>query len=144
MFYAFSALLFVLSLVTGIPAIPQLLRMRRIKQDSAITTGMVTLDAGPIGWLMTSFLGSVSHPQIFYRTPNEKEFTIEVIDASAFKFRRYKSGDSVEVVYDKNTPWLAYVKKEWDNVLRDLWLAGGELLAAIILWNIGLALKLPI
>jgi hypothetical protein len=144
MFYAFSALLFVLSLVTGIPAIPQLLRMRRIKQDSAITTGMVTLDAGPIGWLMTSFLGSVSHPQIFYRTPNEKEFTIEVIDASAFKFRRYKSGDSVEVVYDKNAPWLAYVKKEWDNVLRDLWLAGGELLAAIILWNIGLALKLPI
>jgi hypothetical protein len=142
--YAFSALLFVLSLVTGIPAIPQLFRMRKIKQDSASTTGLVTLEAGSIGWLMSSFLGRVSYPQIFYRTANEKEYTIEVIDASAFKIRRYKSGDSVEVVYDKNAPWQAYVKKEWDNALRDLWMAGGELLVSIILWNIGLALNLPV
>ncbi len=144
MLYGFSALFFILSLSTGIPAIPQLLRMRKIKHDSASTTGMVTLDAGSAGGSMSSILGKINYPQIFYRTPNGKEHTIEVIDGSAFKIYRYKSGDTVEVIYDKSSPWLAYVKKEWDNALRDLWLAGGELLVAIILWNIGLSLKLPI
>ncbi len=144
MFYGFSVLLFILSLATGIPAIPQLLRMRRIKQNSATTSGLVHLHTASTGGLMTSFLGKVNYPQFLYRTPDEKEHTIEVVDSSAFKFYRYKSGDSVEIVYDKNAPWLAYVKKEWDNALRDLWLAGGELLVSIILWIIGRALKLPI
>jgi hypothetical protein len=143
MIYAFSALLFVLSLATGIPAIPQLLRMREIKQNSASTTGLVILDAGSSGGLLSSVLGKVNHPQFLYRTPDKKEYTIEVVDSSAFKFYRYKSGESVEIAYDKNAPWKAYVKKEWDNALRDLWMSGGELLVSIILWNIGRALNLP-
>lgn len=142
--YAFSVLLFILSLVTGIPAIPQLLRMRKIKQNSESTTGLVSLTPSSAGVRMVSFLGNVNYPKIFYRTPDEKEHTIEVIDSNNFKMYRYKSGEVVEVVYDKNTPWLAYVKKEWNNALRDLWMSGGELLISIILWNIGLALKIPI
>jgi hypothetical protein len=142
--YAFSVLLFVLSLATGIPAIPQLLRMQKIKQNSGSTTGLVSLTPSSAGVRMVSFLGNVNHPQIFYRTPDDKEHTIEVIDSSNFKMYRYKSGAAVEVIYDKNAPWLAYVKKEWDNAIRDLWMAGAELLVAIALWNIGLALKVPI
>ena len=145
MFYAFSALLFVLSLATGIPAILQFFRMRKVKPNSAATTGLVKLDVDSSRGMMSSILGKVNHPQIFYQTPDKKEWTIEVIDSSPFNLLyRYKSGELVEVVYDKSAPWLAYVKKEWDSALRDLWLAGGELLIAIILWNIGLALKLPI
>ena len=142
--YAFATLLFLLSLATGIPAIPQLLRMRNIKQNGMSTTGLVHLDGGPTGGLMTSFLGKVNYPQIFFRTPDDKEYVFEIVDSSNFKMYRYKSGESIDVVYDKNAPSFAYAKREWDNAVRDLWLCGVELLAAIILWNIGLALKIPI
>jgi len=97
-----------------------------------------------LGWLMSSEVGGVSRPLIIYKTPDEKERTVEVIDGNAFKSRRYEAGDTVEVVYEKNTPWQAYVKKEWVVAWRDLWMAGAELLVSITLWNIGLALKLPI
>jgi hypothetical protein len=148
--YAFSVLLFVLSLATGIPAIPQLLRMQKIKQNSATATGAVLLgdhshlNNGTMTGVMSSMLGKVSYVQISYQTPDKKERAIEIIDTVNFGIRRYKSGDSAIVIYDKAIPSLAYVKKEWDSALRDLWLAGGELLIAIILWNIGLALKVPI
>lgn len=148
--YAISALLFVLSLVTGIPAILQFLRMRKIKQDSATATGAVLLgdrphlNDGTMTGVMSSMLGKVSYVQISYQTPDKKERAIEIIESVNFGIRRYKSGDSAIVIYDKAIPSLAYVKKEWDKTLRDLWVAGGELLAAIILWNIGLALNLPI
>lgn len=142
--YAFATLLFLLSLATGIPAIPQFLRMQRIRQNSTSTTGLVHLDGSSIGGLMTSFLGKVNYPQIFFRTPNDKEYIFEIVDSSNLKMYRYKSGESVEVIYDKNAPWLAYAKREWDNAKRDLWMSGAELLVSIILWNIGLALKIPI
>jgi hypothetical protein len=150
MIYAISALLFVLGLVTGLPAIPQLLRMRKIKQNSATATGAVLLgdhshlNNGTMTGVMSSMLGKVSYVQISYETPDKKERAIEVIETVNFGIRRYKSGDSATVIYDKTIPSLAYVKKEWDKTLSDLWVAGGELLVAIILWNIGLALKLPI
>jgi hypothetical protein len=149
MIYAISALLFVLGLVTGIPAIPQFLRMRKIKQNSATATGAVLLgdrphlNNGTMTGVMSSMLGKVSYVQISYETPDKKERAIEVIETVNFGIRRYKSGDSATVIYDKTIPSLAYVKKEWDKTLSDLWVAGGELLVAIILWNIGLALKLP-
>ena len=144
MFYGFSVLLFMLALATGLPAIPQLLRMKKNQQNSATTTGLVRLDASPMGGAMSSILGRSRHPQIFYQTPNGKEYSIEVLDNSTFKLYRYKSGDAVLVVYDNNAPWQAYLQKEWNHALRDLWLAGAELLIAIVLWNIGLALKLPV
>jgi hypothetical protein len=144
MFYAFSALLFVLSLVTGIPAILQFFRMRKIKQNSATATGMVKSDSSSLGWLMSSELGRVSRPTITYQTPEKKELSIEVVDSNAFKIRRYELGETVVVVYNKADPWQAYVEKEYHAVLRDLRMAGGELLVAVLLWNIGLALKLPI
>ena len=142
--YAFSALLFALSLVTGIPAILQFLKMRKIKQNSATATGTVKSDSSSLGWLMSSELGRVSRPLINYETPEKKELSIEIVASSAFKNRRYEPGETVEVVYNKDDPWQAYVKKEWHGTLRDLWLAGGELLAAVVFWSIGLALKLPV
>jgi hypothetical protein len=148
--YAFSVLFFVLSLVTGISAIPQLLRMRKIKPNSSTTIGVVHLDIRPElndsteAGLASTMIGKISYPQISYETPDKKERTFEVIQSSSFQNHRYKSGDSVEVVYNKNAPWLAYLQKEWDHALRDTWMAGGELLVAVVLWCIGLTLKLPI
>ena len=150
MFYGFSVLLFVLSLVTGFPAIRQLLQMRKIKPNGATTTGVVHLDIRPElndsteAGLMSSIMGKISYPQISYKTPDDKERTLEVIQSSSFQNYRYRSGDVVEVVHDINSPWLAYLQKEWDYALRDLWLAVGEILVAIVLWCTGLALKLPI
>ena len=89
-------------------------------------------------------MGKISYPKISYKTSDEKERTIEVIQSSSFQNHRYKSGDAVVVVYDKNAPWLAYLQKEWDYVVRDLWMTGAELLLAVVLWSIGLALKIPI
>lgn len=94
--------------------------------------------------VMSSMLGKISYVQISYQTPDKKERTIEVMEIVNFQIRRYKSGDSVVVVYDKNIPSLAYVKKEWDSAMRDLGMAGGELLVSFLLWNTGLALNLPI
>jgi hypothetical protein len=142
--YAFSVLFFILSLVTGIPAIPKLLRMRKIKQNSARTTGLVRVAPNTEGVRMAAFLGNTNYPQIFYRTADEKEHTIEVVDDSNFRMYRYESGESVEVVYDRKFPWQAYVGKEWNKGVRDVWMAGGELLLSILLWNIGLALGVPI
>jgi hypothetical protein len=144
MFYAFSTLLFVLSLVTGIPAILQFLRMRKIKQNSATATGMVKSDSSSLGWLMSSELGGVSRPRIIYQTAEKKDLSIEVVDSNAFKIRRYELGETVKVIYNKSDPWQAYVEKEYYMILRDLKMAGGELLVAVLLWSIGLALKLPI
>ena len=149
MIYGIALLLFILGLSTGIPAIPQLLRMREIKKNSSTTTGIVQLNTGAhpntgtTTGMMSSILGKVNYPQFFYRTPDEKELTIEVVDSSTFQSRRYKSGETVVIVYEKNAPWLAYVQKEWDNAFRDLWKAGGELLIAAILLVLGLIFKLP-
>ncbi len=143
MIYGFSFLLFILGLATGIPAIAPLLRMRGIKKDSATTNGLVQVNDNTSGGLLTSFLGKTRYPQILYEAPGGKELSIEVWDNSIYRLYRYKSGESVEVIYDKTAPWLAYPRKEWDNTLRDLWTAGAELLVAVALWNIGIALHLP-
>lgn len=143
MAYGIAALLFILGLATGIPAIAPFLRMRKIKEDSAIATGIVHVNDNPTGGLMTSFLGKTRHPQIVYEDPKGKELSIEVWDNSIYRLYRYKSGEAVQVIYDKTAPWLAYPHKEWDGALRDLWMGGGEVIAAIVIWNIAAALHLP-
>ena len=143
MAYGIAALLFILGLATGIPAIAPFLRMREIKGDSAIATGIVHVNDNPTGGLMTSFLGKTRHPQIVYEDPHGKELSIEVWDNSIYRLYRYKSGEAVQVIYDKSAPWLAYPHKEWDGALRDLWMGGGEVLTAIVIWNVAVALHLP-
>jgi hypothetical protein len=144
MIYSIALLLFILGLVTVIPAIPQFLRMRKIRQNSVSTSGLVSLTQNSAGIRMAAFLGNVNYPQIFYRTLDGKEYNIEVVDSSNFNKYRYQSGESVGVVYNKSFPGEAYVTKEWDNALRDLWMGGGEVLVAIILWRIGIAFNLPL
>ena len=144
MIYGIALLLFILGLVTIIPAIPQFSRMRKIKQNSMNTTGLVSLPPVTTGIRMAAFLGNTRYPQIHYRTLDGKECKIEVVDSSSFNWYRYQSGESVDVVYNKNFPWEAYVTKEWKNALRDLWMGSGELSVAIILYYIGIAFNLPL
>jgi hypothetical protein len=35
------------------------------------------------------------------------------------------------------------VVKEWEAARRELWMAGGELLLAVVLWVTGVVFKLP-
>jgi len=144
MIYGIALLLFILGLVTVIPAIPQFSRMKKIKQNSVNTTGLVSWTPNSTGIRMASFLGSTHYTQISYRTLDGKECKIEVVDSSNFNWYRYQSGESVGVVYNKNFPWEAYVIKEWKNALRDLWMGSGELLVAITLYYIGVAFNLPL
>lgn len=141
MLFGFSFLFFLLSIATWITAIPRFLRMRKINQNSAATTGLAILVDSPVGILVSPLTGKVNRFQILYRTTDDKEHMIEVIDANVFKIYRYTSGDPVEIVYDKNAPWQAYVQQDWSNTIRDLWLAAGELLASVILLATGL--KIP-
>lgn len=144
MIYGIALLLFILGLVTIIPAIPQFSRMRKIKQNSVNTTGLVSLTPDSTGIRMAAFLGNTHYPQIYYRTLDGKECKIEVVDSSNFNWYRYQSGEVVGVVYNKNFPWEAYVTKEWKNALRDLWMGSGELLVATILYYIGITFNLPL
>ena len=144
MIYAIALLLFILGLVSVIPAIPQFLRMQKIKQNSLTTTGLVSLTPNSAGVRMAAFLGNTNHPQISYRTLDEKEYSIEIVDSSNFNKYRYESGESVKVVYNKKSPSEAYLTKEWNAILRDLWVGGGELLVSLVLLYIGIAFNLPL
>lgn len=144
MIYGIALLLFILGLVSVIPAIPQFLRMRKIKQNSLSTTGFVLLTPNSAGVRMAAFLGNINYPKINYRTPDEKEYSIEVVDSSNFNKYRYESGELVQVVYNKKFPWEAYVTKEWNNALRDLWMGSGELVVSLALLYIGIVFHLPL
>ena len=51
--------------------------------------------------------------------------------------RRYEAGATVEVVYEKDMPWKAYLTLERNFTRRDLWIGAGEVVLAIVLWIVG-------
>ncbi|MDO8754803.1 MAG: DUF3592 domain-containing protein [Anaerolineales bacterium] len=144
MFYAFSVLFLVLGLVTGAPAVFRSIQMKKIRQNSSTTVGMIKSSQSSLGWLMTSELGKVSRPLILFHTPDDKEHIIEIIDNRGFLSRRYETGESVDVVYDKSAPEKAYLKREWDIARRDLWKAAVEIVSAAVLWAVGVSLGIPL
>ena len=141
--YAFAALFFILGLVTGIPAFFQWRRMETIKRSSATTSGVVrTVGRSNIGWNFLGEVGRSVRPLVAFRV-GDKEYEVEMTDNSGFMNRRYEAGNTVEVVYQKDEPWKAFLTSEWTFTRRDLWIAAGEIILAIVLWETGAYLGLP-
>ena len=150
MIYGISLLLLVLGLVVAIPALKKLLYMQSIKKNSQITLGRVdsrnsAMNTG--GWLMGMVSASemVNHerPLVTYQPPQEKEMSIEVVPSNFLSGRKYQVGESVDVAYDMDEPWRAYLIREWATAIRDFWIATGILVVAVILWIVGRVYNLP-
>ena len=143
MFYGFSVLFFVLSLVTGLPALFRLSKMEKIRKNSASTFGAVRAADSDLGWLMTGAMGRVTHPLIEFQVNGQKHI-IQVNDNRGFLAPRYDAGDSLEVIYDKDTPWKAYIQQEWRIARADSLKSVLEIILAIILWETGVSLGMPL
>lgn len=143
MFYGFSVLFFVLSLVTGLPALFRLSKMEKIRKNSASTFGAVRAADSDLGWLMTGAMGRVTHPLIEFQVNGQKHI-IQVNDNRGFLAPRYDAGDSLEVIYDKDTPWKAYIQQEWRIARADSLKSVVEFILAIVLWETGLSLGMPL
>ncbi|HNA90519.1 MAG TPA: hypothetical protein PK989_14490, partial [Anaerolineales bacterium] len=143
MFYGFSVLFFVLSLVTGLPALLRLSKMEKIRKNSASTFGAVRAADSDLGWLMTGAMGRVTHPLIEFQVNGQKHI-IQVNDNRGFLAPRYDAGDSLEVIYDKDTPWKAYIQQEWRIARADSLKSVVEIILAIVLWETGVSLGMPL
>ena len=144
MIYAFSLLFFILGLATGIPSFFLWRRMRTIKQASATTSGVVrTVGRSNIGWNFLGEVGRSARPLVAFRV-QDKEYEVEMTDNSGFMNRRYEAGNTVEVVYSQESPWKAYLTSEWNFTRRDLWIGVGEIVLALVFWEIGVYLGLPL
>jgi hypothetical protein len=144
MIYGFSLLFVLLALVTGVPALRQMLAMRKINRNCATTSGEVVSDKSMLGWLWTSSFGRVSRSQVRYYPPQGEEMILVVHASSMFTFHRYEPHANVEVVYDRDRPGRAYAKPEWEVAKGELRIATASLLVAIVLWIAGLILHLPL
>lgn len=143
MFYGFAVLFFVLSLTTGFPALLRLSKMEKIRKNSSSTFGAVRAADSDLGWLMTGAVGRVTHPLIEFQVNGQKHI-IQVNDNRGFLAPRYDAGDSLEVIYDKDTPWKAYIQQEW-RIARADWLKSVvEFILAIVLWETGVSLGMPL
>lgn len=143
MIYAFSALIFLLALSTGIPAFLLWRHIESIRRFSEITSGVVrTVGRSNLGWNFLGELGRSARPLVAFRA-RDKEYEVEMTDNSGFMNRRYDAGNTVEVVYHKDMPWKAYLTSEWNYTRRDLWLAAGEITLAAVLWGVGIYFRLP-
>ena len=143
MFYGFAVLFFVLSLVTGLPALLRFSKMEEIRKNGASTFGAVRTAESDLGWLMTGALGRMTHQLIEFQV-NEKKHTIQVNDNRGFLAPRYDAGNTLEVIYDKDTPWKAYIQQEWRIARADLFKSVVEIILAVVLWKTGVSLGMPL
>lgn len=143
MFYSFAVLCFVLGLVTALPALLRLSKMEKIRKNGISTFGAVSSAESDLGWRLTGALGRVTHPLIEFQV-NEQKHVIQVNDNRGFLAPRYDRGDTLEVVYDKDTPWKAYIKQEWFIARADLLKSIIEIILAIVLWETGVSLGMPL
>jgi len=88
-------------------------------------------------------VGRSARPLVAFQV-NDKEYEVEMTDTSGFLNRRYNSGETVEVVYQKGEPWNAYLQHERTLARRDQWKALGEIFLAAVLWAIGAYLGIPV
>ena len=142
MIYAFSVLFFILGLSTGIPAFLQWRRMEAIRQSSESTFGVIRSVGRSSGWNFLGEVGRSARPLVAFQV-RDKEHEVEMTDTSGFLTRRYEAGATVEVVYEKGTPWNAYLTLERTLTRRDLWIGAGEVILAVVFWIVGKIFGLP-
>lgn len=143
MIYGLSLLLGLLSLVLLLPIAKQMMRMREIDQNCALTAGTVISSKSAMGWLWTASFGNQDRPLIRYQSPKGVEMVLEVVTSSVLPMRRYEPGQSLTVVYDQDSPGKAYAQPEWNVAKREFALGLGTLALAIGLWAIGWLFNLP-
>ncbi len=150
MIYGIALLLFILGLVIDIPAVRRLAHMFAIRKNSRLTTGNVASTKSAIntaGWLFGAISASevVNHerPLVTYQPSQGKEMSVEVIPSNFLSRQKYTAGEAVEVAYDASQPWRAYVIREWNATLHEIWISTGILVIAIILWIVGQAYNMP-
>ncbi len=143
MIYGFSLLAFTVSLVTGIPALRGLWRMRNINKNCARTTGTVKSSRSAMGWLWAASFGNQDRPLVSYISPRGTEMVLEVVTSSILPQQRYQPGQSIDVIYDIELPGRAYVKDEWTVSIREVELAIAALIAGILFWAIGRYFNMP-
>ena len=142
MIYAFSVLFFILGLSTGIPAFLQWRRMEAIRRSSESTFGVIRSVGRSSGWNFLGEVGRSARPLVAFQV-RDKEHEVEMTDTSGFLTRRYEAGATVEVVYEKGTPWNAYLTLERNFTRRDLWIGAGEVILAVVFWIVGKIFGLP-
>lgn len=143
MIYAFSVLFFILGLSTGIPAYLQWRRMEVIRRSGETTFGVIrSVGSSNNGWNFLGEVGRSTRPLVAFQV-RDKEHEVEMTDSSGFLNRRYEAGATVEVVYEKDMPWSAYLTLERNHTRRDLWIGTGEVILAIVLWSVGKVFGLP-
>ncbi len=142
MIYAFSVLFLLLGLSTAIPAFFQWRRMEAIRRSSETTFGMIRSVGRSSGWNFLGEVGRSARPLVAFQV-QDKEHEVEMTDTSGFLNRRYEAGATVEVVYEKDMPWSAFLTLEWNLTRRDLWIGAGEVILAIALWSVGKIFGLP-
>ena len=142
MIYAFSVLFLLLGLSTAIPAFFQWRRMEAIRRSSETTFGVIRSVGRSSGWNFLGEVGRSARPLVAFQV-QDKEHEVEMTDTSGFLNRRYEAGATVEVVYEKDMPWSAFLTLEWNLTRRDLWIGAGEVILAIALWSVGKIFGLP-
>jgi len=150
MIYNLSLLLTILGLVVAIPALRRTRHMLTIKKNSGITIGNVVSTKSAMntaGWLfgMASASEIVNHdrPLVTYQAPDGKEMSVDVVPSNFLSGRKYVTGESVEVAYDLEEPWRAYLVREWRAAWRDFWIGSLLFILGVGLWVIGRVYNLP-
>ena len=138
MIYGISLLLFLLGLSTGLPAILLIRQMENIRKHSSTASGVVRSIGDYPGFLF----GRSVRPLVAFSV-QDTEHVVEMTDNSGFFNPRYQAGNTLEVVYHKDTPWKAYLTTEWNFARRDLWVGIGEIVFAAVLWGVGVHFGLP-
>ena len=151
MIYGFAMLLFFLGLAVVVPALRKIRHMSSVRKHSKTTIGSVVSRKSAMntaGWLTLSMVSAsevVNHerPLVIYQPPHEKEMSLDVIPSNFLSGRKYKLGEPVEVAYDLDEPWRAYLIREWKAAWRDFWLGSALSIFSIFLWIVGRVYDMP-
>jgi hypothetical protein len=143
MIYGFSLLFGVLSLVLGIPAGKQLLRMREIDRNPASTHGQVVSTKSAMGWLWAAGFGNQDRPLVTYTSPKGTEMVYEIVTSNVLPAKNYLTDQAIEIIYDKDFPGRAYATPEKKAARQDLFGGLIALAFSIILWIFGQATGMP-
>lgn len=126
-----------LGVVLGLPALRQLMRIRRDRKSSVVVAGTVSSSRSAAGWLRTADYGSQKRALITCQTPKGVDMGVEAAHLGRVPIRKYEARQSVEVMFDSSDPGQAFVVDKLNGALREIWLGSAALVGALICFPIG-------